>query len=98
MEAAGAVPALRHLLDLLLLQLGPLRCPHNSPHEVQALQLILRPIPRNLELQLNRAKAQGSLDRWPQQLRKIEQFPEFISCAFFNCEADHGPTDYSHSG
>ena len=74
MEVAEAVPALRHLLDLLLLQLGPLRCPHNNPHEVPALQLTLRPIPRNLVLQLNRERAQGSLDRWPRQLRKIEQF------------------------
>ena len=74
MEVVGAVPALRHLLDLLLLQLGPLRCPHNNPHEVPALQLTLRPIPHKLVLQVNRARAQGSLDRWPRQLRKIEHF------------------------
>ena len=98
MEVAGAVPALRHLLDLLLLQLGPLRCPRNNPHEVPALQLILRPIPRNLVLQVNRARAQGSLDRWPLQLRKIEQFPVLIFFTFINCQAYHGPTDYFHSG
>ena len=66
--------ALRLLLDLLLLQPGPLRCPHNNPHEVPALQLTLPPTARHLVLQLNRARAQGSLDRWLLQLRKIEQF------------------------
>ena len=74
MEVAGAVPALRHLLDPLLLQPGPLRRPHNNPHEVPALQLTLRPIPSNLVLQINRARVQGSLAKWPRQLRKIEQF------------------------
>lgn len=74
MEVAAAVAALRHPLDLLLLRLGLLRCPLNNPHEVPAQQHTLQPMPSNLVHLLNRAEVQGSSDKWPLQLRKIDPF------------------------
>ena len=72
MEVAVAVVALLHLLDLLLLNLGRRRRPLNNLHEVLARQLTLQPIPSNLVLPLNKARAPGSSDRWPLQLRKTD--------------------------
>ena len=72
MEEAVAVPALLHLLDLLLLQLGLLPRPLNNPHEVPARQLTLQRTPSNLVLLLSRGRVPGSSDRWPLQLRKLD--------------------------
>lgn len=72
MEEAVAVAALLHLLDLLLLQLGLLRCPLNNPHEVPARQLTLQPTPSNLVLLLNRVRVLDSLDRCFLRLRKLD--------------------------
>ncbi len=85
-----AVADLLHLLDLLLLQLGP---PLSNPHEVPAQQLTLQPTLSNPALPHNRARVRGSSDRWPQQLRKLDPFLRFNSLPFSIIKLDYDPTD-----